>query len=171
MARALPRYVARFISQSGSVRYRFRRTGCPSYYFLSRFGTKAFREEYEACLTGSPPVKTSRRSFRKPKGRFSETYIGRVYFIGEDTGPIKIGFTRKLRTRLFELRVASHLDLRVLASIPGSLADEKAMHKRFAHAHLRGEWFNRTDDLMAEIRSLGGGKVSPRRRSLRHKEA
>ncbi|MYL97038.1 hypothetical protein GR702_04530 [Novosphingobium sp. FGD1] len=152
MTKRLPKYVTRFVSQHGSVRYRFRRKGHPSYYFVSRYGSKGFRQEYEACLAGEPQVKTERRSFRTKKPLTSASE-GRVYFIGSRTGPIKIGYSKNPASRLRELRIGSHVELNVLASRPGTLADEWALHERFSHLRLRGEWFDRAPELMAEIRS------------------
>lgn len=73
-----------------------------------------------------------------------------VYLIqGVSGGPIKIGLTTDLDARLKALTY--HEPLRVLATVPGVRADEMALHKRFAHCRVHGEWFEPTDDLMEFI--------------------
>jgi len=170
MAKPLPRFVARFISQNGSVRYRFRRKGHPSYYFLAKFGTKRFEEEYEACLKGAPLPKEGRRQFRKPRPKTIEAIEGRIYFISDEAGPIKIGFSEKLKSRLAVLQIGSPCDLSVLASIKGTIADERDLHKRFSHCRIRGEWFARSPDLMAEIATIKSVKASHLIPPVRQKE-
>lgn len=67
---------------------------------------------------------------------------GSVYAIGEKPGgPVKIGYAASPAQRLAELQTGNHLDLRVLASFPGTLEDEAALHRRFAILRIRGEWF------------------------------
>lgn len=81
--------------------------------------------------------------------------IGTVYFIGPDGGPVKIGFTTNLKTRLGRLQVGSPAKLKVFAAIhdaPGRL--EREYHARFWQCRLHGEWFELTDELSAEIARL-----------------
>jgi hypothetical protein len=78
-------------------------------------------------------------------------YPGFIYFIGGRTGPIKIGFTTQVQKRLQRLSSNSPIALRVLASRPGSKADEGRLHVRFQGSRLHGEWFNRTPEILAEI--------------------
>ncbi len=84
---------------------------------------------------------------------------GRVYFIqcGGDDGPVKIGFTRDLHRRLTDLQIANPYPLRVVLELPG--ADELyefALHRHFAAACLRGEWFAFTPELRAWIDTVRG---------------
>ena len=170
MAKPLLKYVSRFKGINGRVRYRFRKRGLPSYYFLNRYGSIAFKAEYEACLAGNPPVKTERKQPLKKPGRPQADDSGTVYFVGHDSGPIKIGFSSKARIRLVALRISSPFDLKILASFEGTRADEKRMHSRFAGSRVRGEWFNRTDQLMNEIRDINRSKMSPRLLHRRQQE-
>lgn len=48
--RMLPKYVSSFTDNRGKVRYRFRRTGCPTHYFQAKLGSPEFMAEYQACL-------------------------------------------------------------------------------------------------------------------------
>lgn len=80
-----------------------------------------------------------------------------VYFlqVGED-GPIKIGTSEDVASRVAALRTASHAKLRLLAKVPGGIAEEHALHKRFARSRLEGEWFRPTVNLCAHICNLAG---------------
>ena len=50
-----PEYVTKFRDRHGKVRWRFRRKGYPSHYFKAPYGTKAFEQEYAACLNQDKP--------------------------------------------------------------------------------------------------------------------
>lgn len=77
--------------------------------------------------------------------------VGYVYFIADEDGYIKIGHARNVSSRLRSLQTASRQALRVVASTPGSISDEKTLHAKFADAHVRGEWFRATAALMSYI--------------------
>lgn len=79
---------------------------------------------------------------------------GYVYFIADEDGYIKIGYARDVSSRLRSLQTASRQALRVVASTSGTVSDEKALHAKFADAHVRGEWFRATSDLMAYINEV-----------------
>lgn len=81
-----------------------------------------------------------------------------VYFVrGDDSGPIKIGHTRCLLWRASELQVAYPFGmLDYVGVFLGVAADEGALHRKFAAAHIRAEWFAPSVELVAFIRSLGG---------------
>lgn len=78
-----------------------------------------------------------------------------VYFVqGENGGPIKIGRTDDLAKRLVGLSTSSPERLVVLAAVPGTAADERAVHDHFAAARHKGEWFHPTPGLMAFAAAL-----------------
>lgn len=81
---------------------------------------------------------------------------GHVYFVrSEKTHAIKIGFTAgKIEDRLSALQTAHPYKLQVLAASCGSREYEKALHGRFGHLRLEGEWFEPHPDLMAFIAVL-----------------
>lgn len=90
-----------------------------------------------------------------------------IYFIrqGED-GPVKIGFARDagaVDTRLRTFQTGHSETLHLLGMRPGDLADEAALHQRFAAARLRGEWFEPT----AELLELAMSEEDSRERWLR----
>ena len=74
-----------------------------------------------------------------------------VYFIRAGQGAIKIGIARDPRKRLLELQVGTSDELRILHTIPGTEDTERALHERFAHLRLRGEWFRAGFDLVRFI--------------------
>jgi hypothetical protein len=80
---------------------------------------------------------------------------GHVYFVRDDAaGAVKIGWTRQLASRLAALQTASANRLVLLGRIPGSLADEAALHQRFAGHRVRGEWFRADPELLAAVAEL-----------------
>lgn len=73
----------------------------------------------------------------------------RVYFIQSGTdGPIKIGKANDPEARLAELQVGSPSALRLIGSIPGGIAEERALHARFSADRVRGEWFSPSAPLL-----------------------
>lgn len=79
---------------------------------------------------------------------------GWIYFIGADSGPIKIGFTCDVQERLKRLSLSSPRRLRVLAKVAGAIADERIYHARFKRQRLHSEWFERAPEILAEIERL-----------------
>ncbi len=77
-----------------------------------------------------------------------------VYFVGGDTGPIKIGWTQNLRNRLPCIQNGSSVPLKVLATQRAPKAKERVWHKQFAKSRVLNEWFERTPELLAVIDSL-----------------
>jgi hypothetical protein len=64
-----------------------------------------------------------------------------VYFIGDGSGLVKIGYSRNVDKRMQVLATGSPRPLRVLLTIPGTRSDEGAFHEMFKAEHMRGEWF------------------------------
>jgi hypothetical protein len=64
-----------------------------------------------------------------------------IYFIS-DGDRVKIGYTaRNPHRRLKQLQTGSSRRLYLLAAMPGTMADERALHERFASLRVSGEWF------------------------------
>ncbi len=88
-----------------------------------------------------------------------------IYFVAaEGLGHIKIGYTggEDVGVRLADLQTASPVPLKLLSTIPGTMEDEKDLHRRFASARVCGEWFKPTNELLALIAPvdvLACGKV------------
>lgn len=76
-----------------------------------------------------------------------------VYFIQQgDSGAIKIGCSKNPTQRLQGLQTGHSEALRLLTCAVGSQAQERALHDRFAHLRVSGEWFRPAEDLLAYIR-------------------
>lgn len=76
-----------------------------------------------------------------------------VYFIQQgDSGAIKIGCSKNPTQRLQGLQTGHSEPLRLLTCAVGSQAQERALHDRFAHLRVSGEWFRPAEDLLAYIR-------------------
>lgn len=80
-----------------------------------------------------------------------------VYFVQAACGgPIKIGRAKDIEIRLKSLQSGNPELLVVLAVLWGSWhREERQLHQQFASAHLRGEWFRPTDELLACIKGIG----------------
>ncbi len=78
-----------------------------------------------------------------------------VYFIqcGQD-GPIKIGTAISPDMRLIALQGGHWQQLTLLAWHEGGRDAELALHARFQHLLIRGEWFAPTRELMDHIASV-----------------
>ena len=70
-------------------------------------------------------------------------------------GPVKIGSTCQLKTRLKELCRIWKTNLEVLAIMDGGLAVEKGLHRKFEHLALGNEWFLPGEDLFRFIAEEG----------------
>lgn len=83
----------------------------------------------------------------------------RIYFAqAPDGGRIKIGCSKRPRTRLGEIRGTSGIDVRLLGTMAGDFATEKELHRQFAGERLPttktklGDWFFPSPRLKAFIR-------------------
>ncbi|MGI9485427.1 MAG: GIY-YIG nuclease family protein [Geminicoccaceae bacterium] len=75
-----------------------------------------------------------------------------IYFIqAECGGPIKIGWTQDIDRRVKDMQAVNPFTLIVIGKFRGMLADERRLHDKFALSRLHGEWFEPTDELLAEI--------------------
>ena len=88
-----------------------------------------------------------------------------IYFIqNEATLAIKVGYTENVKGRLSSLRTSCADRLRLLGTISGGMAEERAIHARFAADRLSGEWFRPSPALVDFIRAelIHRGGASPR---------
>ena len=74
---------------------------------------------------------------------------GWVYWIGGDTGPIKIGWSKDPEKRLKQFQPGSPVELRVIHRVAGTYNDERRWHNELSNERLHGEWFERGAALMA----------------------
>lgn len=83
---------------------------------------------------------------------------GTIYFFGcETTREIKIGITsRRVEKRMATVQTARGHKITLLATVPGTIKFERALHDRFSQHRLRGEWFRPHPDILAFIAQLQG---------------
>jgi hypothetical protein len=75
-----------------------------------------------------------------------------VYFISaRELDLVKIGYAFNPVRRYNHLRTFSPVELTLEGAIPGGYEKERELHRRFALARARGEWFKLTPGLQAEI--------------------
>jgi len=80
------------------------------------------------------------RGYVKGKYRSPSVYI---YFILAGNGLTKIGIAKDIKSRMDTLNTASPIELTLLFYFEPQNAKrfEQALHNRFAHKRVRGEWF------------------------------
>ena len=76
-----------------------------------------------------------------------------VYFIASQC-LVKIGYATNLNERFSKIQMLSPAPLRLLGVMPGSMADEEALHERFAAQRTKGEWFWINDEIDAFIKEV-----------------
>lgn len=94
--------------------------------------------------------------------RLEETALAGVYFIQQgDTGPIKIGWSKNVRSRLASLQTANPQRLRLLLVLKGEERDERRLHDWFSLERLGGEWFRGDGEVAAFVTSKkAAGKLA-----------
>jgi len=84
-----------------------------------------------------------------------------IYFLQREDGLIKIGFTaRNAKRRQSEVQVGCPEKLCLLAEAAGTRDQEYALHKLFADARERGEWFHPVPELMDLISAVAIDETS-----------
>lgn len=85
----------------------------------------------------------------------------RVYFMESVEGLIKIGVSRDPLKRVREVnRGSSNIEgmrvggIQLLGTMAGGRAQEKRLHRRFAHLRAAGEWFWANEELRAAVKEL-----------------
>lgn len=79
--------------------------------------------------------------------------MGTIYIV-QLGDRVKIGFTLNMKRRMGQVPHE-----RVLATFPGTLADEAAMHEAFAESRVTGEWFAVSPELLKMTRLIREGIV------------
>lgn len=75
-----------------------------------------------------------------------------IYFIKNEKGSVKIGFTNSIERRLKALQTSSSDELTLIGVMFGDKAREKLIHECFRHSKIRGEWFKSSPHLLAFIK-------------------
>lgn len=89
-----------------------------------------------------------------------------VYFIAclGPGGPIKIGYSEDVKTRMSDLQGANPYELVLIHKLHGDRTDEGRMHKRFFDFRIygtRSEWFFPSPELTTYIERLRTGRSTP----------
>ncbi|MBC2668734.1 tyrosine-type recombinase/integrase [Novosphingobium piscinae] len=87
--RFLPKYVSKFESQHGKVRYVFRRKGFKGGYFRSELGTEDFRAEYHAFMHPDQ-VEAPKPVPSKAKPGTIDDLVDRYFAVPERLGPSEV---------------------------------------------------------------------------------
>lgn len=75
-----------------------------------------------------------------------------VYFVSvRELDFVKIGYASNPFLRWRHLQTFCPLELTLEGAIPGDMAKERELHRRFALARTRGEWFKLCPGIQAEI--------------------
>jgi len=107
-------------------------------------------ELWKSVRTILPSPLTPARSSDQP-ALFDMTKGPGVYIHSDGTA-IKIGKTATAeRQRRRSHQTGNPRDIVLLAWIPG--ANERTLHKRFAHLNIRGEWFRMDSELMTFVQA------------------
>jgi hypothetical protein len=99
-----------------------------------------------------------------PKPKFRRS-LPLVYFIRNDDA-VKIGISYEPRERLSSLATSNHGKLELLGTMKGGGPKEKALHRKFAKHHIKGEWFRWVPQIADYIRKnkhAGAGKFVRKR--------
>lgn len=73
-----------------------------------------------------------------------------IYMAMDDnTGTVKIGFSKNVDDRINQLQTGCSGNLRVLRVLDGDQSTERWLHKRFNLYRVRGEWFRFHDDMLS----------------------
>jgi hypothetical protein len=75
-----------------------------------------------------------------------------IYFV-RTANRIKIGSAKDAQKRIQQLSTGNAGKLKLIGTLKGDAALEEEMHRRWAHLHIRGEWFRASRDLMFFIKT------------------
>jgi len=114
---------------------------------LEKLPEMAKRVDRLVEITPAPP------KYKRAPSRAKLRPPSQVYFIqcGE---AVKIGRSVKPFERVASLSTSNHQALELLATTPGSSAEEKALHKKFAAYHIKGEWFRYSAEIAKFIAGI-----------------
>lgn len=94
-----------------------------------------------------------------------------IYFIKiAETNHVKIGTSKNVKKRLDTIQSASPYKLILLKTIEGGHGLEAELHKKFSHLHVRGEWFNLTEELNNFINNNHPIEITEKSKEIKNKE-
>lgn len=90
-------------------------------------------------------IRVARANRNKQKAGRSWVYFAQA----GDNGPIKIGQTRDVHTRIRALRAMHYEEVRLIGVIPETFIPEGRLHIEFDKHRIRGEWFRPDPEILA----------------------
>ena len=85
-----------------------------------------------------------------------------IYFVlAKESNKIKIGISHDPLRRVRALKTGTWSDLEFLGCLPGVEEDEKNIHKQWQHLHVKGEWFELSQDMLDWIEKNAMIKLFP----------
>lgn len=117
-----------------------------------------FRLLVEEGIFPKPALANKRWVFGELKMAVEKVLIGlrdeytcsEVYF-AQAGDSIKIGYSRRVKRRINGLQTGSPSKLMTLHAMKGSRHNEAFIHKQLSHLRQQGEWFRKTNGLLAYI--------------------
>jgi hypothetical protein len=81
---------------------------------------------------------------------------GFVYFLRakDGSGPIKIGFSVHLESRVKSVSSSIKKDLEIIGILEGYMSDEAWTHQKFINHRLDGEWFSPVEEIISFAKSV-----------------
>jgi hypothetical protein len=77
-----------------------------------------------------------------------------IYFVQAASGPVKIGYIKtysfRFKSRMGDLQRDNYEQLYIINLIPGSIKTEAALHRKYYHLRIKGEWFMYSEDMRKE---------------------
>lgn len=138
------------VSHKGLLRTveRLIRNGMEDHFFESCFTNKQNRTYpmYEITFKGSIALETiylmsdnNHRNDCELNKSAKDNDV--IYFITNNKGSIKVGYTSSIRTRLTAIQLGCDTYCEIIATIKGGKELEKQAHNFFKEKRLSGEWF------------------------------
>lgn len=86
-----------------------------------------------------------------------------IYFVtARVVERVKIGFSKEPSFRFIKMRTDSPVPLLLERVCEGDVADERALHDRFAEHRISGEWFRLCDEIEGHMATLDSPSVRQR---------
>ena len=151
VAEGLPRLLGRGCVESGTI------DGAECFVIPN------FIDAQEARQSDAQRKRDS-RGRRRDRARVGKVQprTGHVYFARRDDGLVKIGFTtRDPQDRVSQIDAGLPETVSLIGAFPGTEADEKTLHGRFAADRVGGEWFSWSEGMAAEVARVAPGQSVP----------
>lgn len=132
---------------------------CPAHLDGFGFSLQALGlSECEFLSDFYPSSRQSENPFDTPRERPVRVRkdSGIIYFVrAAGTQFVKIGHSQgDLASRIATLQTGCPHELKALATVDGTQADESSLHRRFKHLAVRGEWFRMDEELKGFIAEI-----------------